>query len=254
MNRREWQRRQQRKESAERYAREAAEECSRDPEARPSDYGIRSLDDALRAGTVPECVLYCRVSDRKQHVQSKVAGCRRLLAERCVKLARSYGETASGKSLAAADRPTLHEAVQEARRLNVPLVVPCTSRIVRNPDYHAFRQPDARPTVSEFERFLKLAEGVRILTLNDPDASCPDDEAFLRKLTADVEGRRVGRPRNKPKGSLADRRDRWQPRVGRMHAKGMSYRKIAIEISRIEGSPVSYGTVAKWDRDGAGER
>lgn len=245
MNRQEFERRRRRRLSAERYAAEADRERALNPEAKPSDYDVRSLDDALQSAIIPAVVLYCRVSGRKQDLDSQLKGSRHFVADRGIRVARSHGETAKGRFLDPQERPALHAALSDARRRGVPLVVPCSSRIVRNSDYDAYRQPDLKPTVAEFEQFAKLADGITVLTLSDPDASCPDDEAFLRKLTADATGRPVGRPRKRAPGFRKDRRDRLRARVRALRRQGLSLRKIADVLTR-EGFRVTHTAVANW--------
>jgi hypothetical protein len=115
-----------------------------------------------------------------------------------VKVRGGYGKVETGKTLDADRRSELHKALDHARRRGIPLVVPCVSRLVRDADYHSHRQPNLKPIFAEFGAFLELAASVRILTMNDPNSSPPEDEAFIRRLTADLKGRNVGRPRKRP--------------------------------------------------------
>ncbi len=160
----------------------------------------------------------------------------------------TFGETTSGKSLDPTDRPELVKALGEARRRGVPLAVPCISRLVRSAAYHPSKNPNGVPTVAEFEKLLELAGGVEIVTLDDPDSTPPQDEAFLRQLTAEASGRKVGRPPNKPAGYAAERREHFLNLAVELHTKGWSLRAIAEKVSRESGYRISHVAIRNWLR------
>jgi hypothetical protein len=212
----------------------------------PSSYGIVTLADLCDRQHVESVVLYCRDSDRKQGLRYQQIGAYRMIREMGIEVLCSYKEFADGRKTNRRDRPELHRAVSTARRAGVPLVIPCTSRMVRGALYHAHHDPEVRPSVNEFKGFLKATEGVTVATLNDPDDDCPQDETFLRNLTATVKMKRVGRPKKKHPGQAKDRRRKWRRKAIRMKEAGMSYREIAQEIYHRDGSHVSYTTIRKW--------
>jgi hypothetical protein len=193
-----------------------------------------------------EAVLYCRESTHEQPLGPQKTGTRRRIEAAGVKVRRVYGEAKGGRSLDPGDRPELMKAVEAARRLGIPLVVACLSRLLRNRRYHPSANPDARPTDADLKALLELADGVELLTLNDPDASPPEDENFLRELVAEVKRRPVGRPRKKEPGHMKDRSKRWKKRAKLMHEEGMSYREIADHIYEVDGIPITHGTIWNW--------
>jgi hypothetical protein len=93
--------------------------------------------------------------------------------------------------------------------------------------------PDAMPNVAKFGKFMKrLVKGVEIITLNDPDATPPEDEAFLRQLIADYKGKKVGRPKNKVPGYCKDRRLRFQKLARKLRKQKWSWTQITDEVNR----------------------
>jgi hypothetical protein len=256
-SRREKEKRKQRREAAM-LACEEAGLCPRDGEdpdedpsrqlpATPSEYGIKSFEERIASDpALEEVYSYGRVSTRKQDLARQLKGCRRRIEAEGVKVRHAYGEVASGKTLDLCDRRKLVKALEAARTRGDPLVMVCVSRAVRHCSYDAHRNPEARPTVAEFEAFRELADGVEILTLNDPDASPPEDENFLRELVASVKRRPVGRPRKKKPGHMKDRSKRWKKRAKLMHEEGMSYREIADYIYEVDGIRITHGTIWNW--------
>jgi hypothetical protein len=93
---------------------------------------------------------------------------------------------------------------------------------------------------------MELAKGVELLTLNDPDADPPQDEAFLRQLVAGVKRRKVGRRKQKVLGEKKRLRRRWQKQVVKMREEGVTYREIADRIFAADGLTVTPATVRNW--------
>jgi DNA invertase Pin-like site-specific DNA recombinase len=240
--RREREQRQQRYEQAKANVRREAAEAKA---ARPSDYGIRSLADLLEAQPVPEVILYSRVSTRNQNVSHHLVGSRRRLRDMGVKVVAAFGGVESGKQTDPVNRPELVKAFTAAREPGI-LLIPVPSRLARHPDYDAHENPGLMPTADTWEQILKLADGVTIVTLSDPDSDPPGDEAFLRQLAADVKHTRVGRPRKKVAGYAKARRRRWIKQVRKWHEEGWSCREIATEITAVDGLYVSHKTVWQW--------
>jgi DNA invertase Pin-like site-specific DNA recombinase len=248
MNRRERERKKQRLVDARESMRRAERETRR-KEALPSRYGIRDLSKLQNESKDRwslRVVIYCRVSDPHQDLAAQRKGIRWHLAKLGVRVLCSYSETTNGKCLLPSDRPKLFKAIAAARKLGVPLVVVCVSRLVRNAEYHIYRNPEARPTKAEFKAFMAIAKGVTICTLNNPDSSPPEDEALLNRLAADAKGKRVGRPLKKRPGWAAKRRKQYLSQAREMRKQDKSYRRIAAEISKQSGHPISHAGVRKW--------
>src|SRR5262249_40859082 len=152
----------------------------------PSKYNIITLAQLLLTRNISGVVLYCRVSSRGQDVRCQLRGARQHILQRGVRVLAAFGGVESGKRITEDERPILMQAIRAARSLHVPLVIVCSSRLVRNSGYDPHRCPDLMPDTNEFETILKLAEGVQVVTLHDPDSDPPGDESFLRQLNADV--------------------------------------------------------------------
>lgn len=226
---------------------EDAHDPKKDRPAKPSSYGIKSLDAYIEECPVSEVYLYSRTSSPNQRVKPHLRAATRWLQKREVKVIYRHSERGrSGKSLDPEERSELFKALNAARKRGVPLVVPCISRLIRHAQYDASANPNARPTVQEIKRLMSLAEGVQLLTLNDPDSYPLDDENFLRNLIAEVELKQVGRPKAKQAGDRKKIREEYEQMAQRMHQSGKSYRFIAVQVSKKAKSRVSHTTVKNW--------
>jgi hypothetical protein len=163
-----------------------------------------------------------------------------------VKVLRVYREKRSGKSIDLKDRPQLVAALNHARRRRVPLVSAASSRFIRSSIYHAHKYPDEKPTVSEFQQFMQMARRVTLATLNDPDATCPDDESFLRQIVSNVTGNKIGRPLKKHPGWTKERKKTYLQLARQLRREGFSFSEIALEISFASGRRLTQSGVARW--------
>jgi DNA invertase Pin-like site-specific DNA recombinase len=162
----------------------------------------------------------------------------------------AFGDVGSGKSLDRQDRPGLFTAIEAATRRGVTLAVPAISRLLRSADYDAKQNPTAMPSRAEWKPLLKLLEGIEVLSLNDPDATPPADESFLRQLAADAKGTSVGRRRKPGRPRLDDdRRAKTLELVLRLAMKGMGSRRIARRVQQATGIALHFTTVCRWRRE-----
>jgi DNA invertase Pin-like site-specific DNA recombinase len=267
MDLRERQRRQRDEEYAQWYLKQAQNEADRDdpadddPErqrpAKPSKFGLRQLEDGLRSGEInAEPIWYCRCSDKGQKLALQVKGMRRYVQRLGVNVTRrAFKEFVTGKTLDPAKRKELMRALEAARKGSGILVVAGTTRLFRSQSYDAHYAKNEKPTVAEFEEFMKLAKGVTIFTLNDPDADPDSDETFIRdKIIAPVKCRKPGRrPKRRP-GDLKRRKLKWKKVVVKMYARlqqrGMGYRLVAEEMFRKHRVEISHQTVKRWVEEG----
>jgi hypothetical protein len=243
-SRHEKERRRQRLEQIRQRVLEA--EAAQSPPATPSKFNILTLSKLLLTKSIPGVVLYCRVSSRGQDVRCQLRGARAHVLQLGVRVLAAFAGIESGKSHTEDGRPILMKAIQAARIRNAPLVVVCASRLVRNSGYDPHRNPDVMPTQDEFETILRLAEGVQICTLNDPDDDPPGDESFLRQLNAEVKRKPVGRPRKRGAGDRKARKAQWLEQARLWRAEGWSIRDIAQQISTEDGSRIGTMTVWGW--------
>jgi hypothetical protein len=245
MTRRERERRRQRIAAAAARAETcdgADADASGEP-ARPSDYGILQLQKERNATEVD---LYARVSTKNQDLSAQVGAARAHLRRLGIRVRRVFRERAKGRLLGAADRPQLHKALDAARRDGIPLLAVAFSRFLRSADYHAYRRPDAQPTAAEVEAFLRMAEGVRLATINDPDAEPVADETFMRQMLGETKRKPVGRPPKKATGDTARRRHECQTLALAMSTNGMSATAIADEFYREHGISIDPRTIRYW--------
>jgi hypothetical protein len=265
MDLRERQRREASEKAAQQYFRSQADldDTADDPErqrpARPSEYGIRQLIDALaalkREGIV-EVYLYCRCSDKHQNLARQVKGARRMIERLGIKVRHVYHEFVNGKLLDSAKRPKLRKAFAAARKLEIPLVVAGFTRIVRADEFEPSHKmgEDARPTVAKVEKLMEWMEGVMLLSLNDPDADPVSDEEFIKQLHALVKRRKRGRRRKRKAGDLKRRKREWKKCVLKMYARlkkrGMGYRLVAEEMFHKHEVEISHQTVKRWVEEG----
>jgi hypothetical protein len=257
MNRREKERREERRARLRKWASEPEQsttdssetddnDCANDKLAIPSQSGIRCIA-AMTAETLEKGVIVCgRESGRTQNLDSLLKAASFDLGKRGVNVIRGYGDVAKGWKLDPISRPELHLAIAHARRIGCPLLFPTFNRLIRPRLYNRSNHVNLRPRVSELDPFMKLADGIQILTLNNPDSSPAEDDNFLRQLRADCRGTNVGRPKKMPKGYLAARRARYWDLVMEWAASGISLRKIAKMISEEEDWEISQNAIWKW--------
>src|SRR5262249_31533791 len=99
------------------------------------------------------------------------------------------------------------------------------------------------------EALMKLADGVKLGTLNHPDSSPTEDETFIRDvLVTRVTG---GRKRKRQPGELAAIKERWfDPANGLRRVMECTLEDIRYLIYRKDGSRVSKSAVRKWCVEG----
>jgi DNA invertase Pin-like site-specific DNA recombinase len=126
------------------------------------------------------------------------------------------------------------------------LLVTDFTRLLRSKDFHAWRNPEARPDADELAALVKLGEeyGVTLMTVNDPDASPEEGRAFLQKVNGEVSKR--GRPRKRPPGYRKAIREGQKGKAVRLFAIGVTVRDIAERVSRRTGIKVTDRTVRNW--------
>jgi DNA invertase Pin-like site-specific DNA recombinase len=219
-----------------------------DQPAWPSDYGINSLEEHCQEAAVATAYYYDRVSTGKQDLKIRLRAARRRLGKQGIRIVHAYGECTNGSSLDPADRPAFAKALNAARERGIPLVSPCLSRWVRSTSYHPYRAPQERPNRAQLATLLELADGVTLLTINDPDAEPPDDEAYLRQLAAEGKRCKPGRKAKRAPGDTKARREQWKKPAQRLHAEGLGYKAIADELFAAHGVTVEPMTVRNWLR------
>src|SRR5262249_40915235 len=103
--------------------------------------------------------------------------------------------------------------------------------------FHPIYSPELGPTDGQMAELMRLAKGVRILTLNHPDSTPAQDEEFLKKLA---------REPGYPLTSRERRRLRCLPLVLKLHWREFSPREIACIVSDRMDASLSHTAVRDW--------
>jgi len=131
-------------------------------------------------------------------------------------------------------------AAHIARKHGATLLAEATDRFVRSPAFHSKTNPTARARRTDIESLMLWTDGVKLMTLIDPDAALAEVRSCQTKRGMQQKGRMGGRP-DKPKpGDKKRFREVWRSKVLRLHRKGWSQRAIA------KCTPVPRTTIRNW--------
>jgi hypothetical protein len=132
-------------------------------------------------------------------------------------------------------RPSLTEAIRLARACNGIVVAEFRNRLLRGHDKGV-------PTVGEFKRFKRLADGVCVATIEDPDLSESKVRAMQTKRGHRSRDAKPGRPRTsyRPRATEADLAEvQW------LRECKCSYGEIALELGRPRATIQSWANRLK---------
>jgi hypothetical protein len=138
------------------------------------------------------------------------------------------------------NRQKLLESVDYAKKYNVPLLAESACRFFRSMSFHPYKNPDAQPTVEEFEEFKRLTKGVRLVTILHPDLPWKIVRHFETMRGRQAKGKKGGRPPKRKPGYKKTIREEKKPQVQELSRTGHSQR----EIEKLTG--VSRTTVRRW--------
>lgn len=142
-----------------------------------------------------------------------------------------------------ARRDGLMAALEAARKAGAVLVAATRCRFIRRSSFDGTHETEP-PSLGDLRLLHKLADGVTLATLADPDASPAENRSEHTRRGKAAKGNPGGRPVEGRRSF----RSKWQPVALELHKRGWSLRPIAQEISRRAGRSVSHTTVAKWLR------
>ena len=192
----------------------------------------------------PRVVVYIRISSRyrwKHKAAFLLEGFKRLLAAKGIEVVAQYVEQCSGQTKNLEKRTALQEAAKKAVDENVPLIAPTASRYLRSDSFNTITNPNAKPSVDEWERFvLSFVEKVRTTTWLHPNAGNDEEDAFLSTLSKSASGKHGGRPPKKTLRWYEDKRNEHLDEIFRLRYEGISLG----QISKITG--VKKPTIQKW--------
>ena len=233
----------QRKAEADAMASENAEE--RKAKANKPAKASRWFHHAeeLIAQGVKQFIVYARVSFGKKFchkVKHQQDSLHEILEQLGANSAGTFGEINSGQLKHIYDRVQFFKAVEKARRLGLPVLVLCSSRLLRSNAYNTIWNKDEKPTKQDFKAFLGLFPGVQFATVLHPDTDNVAEESYLRKLAQQTTGRTGGRPNKKSKLYQTTRREKLLPKVHELRQQGYGLGKIAKTLN------LKKPTVQKW--------
>jgi len=205
--------------------------------ARASNY-LHWLKNYNREHPDMKVVLYLRVSARSQDHNGNLWNQERVLRRKLKKLGipivGCYSEVGSGWNT---DHilGDLRQAVREAKNHeNAVILATSADRFLRNKDFHTQTNPNALPTIAEFEKLRKLTRSVPLVTLLHPDRSWKKVRGYYSKWGQRTKGNIVGRPILKNSGWTIKRREKKLPRVRKMLKRGKNVTEIAgkLQVAR----------------------
>jgi len=154
-------------------------------------------------------VLYMRESSDKQESHNNLRNRRKLakrtLKQRGIEVICSYSEVVSGNQLH--NRPGLWKAIRHARLLKwgnpdavVIVITDARNRFLRGPNYDKRAKTDP-PNAEQLRILKKLAKGVILATILDPDATFEEVRRYETNVPTALgakSGKKVGRPKKLP--------------------------------------------------------
>lgn len=153
------------------------------------------------------------------------------------------------------DLSWLPHVVRKAREAGATIILAeATSRFVRHPNYKAndprYNQLQAREV--DLLRLFDAADGMRLMTLLDPNASPAQEGSFFKKRGQTVKGNKGGRPRNpepSTAGAVKQFKLDWLPVVlelKKSNPEKWTNRELALEIEKRSGRPTGKSTIGGW--------
>jgi DNA invertase Pin-like site-specific DNA recombinase len=191
-------------------------------------------------------ILYLRVSARSQDHNGNLQNQKRVLRRRLKKLGipviDCFSEVISGW-MTDHHLGALRQAVRKARQLeNTVILAVSADRCLRSRDFHTKNNPDALPTITEYERLKKLTRGVPLVTGLHPDMPWKEVRSYFTKWGQKTKGNKGGRPKYElqPPGNKKKIRKAKLPRVLELYRQGMNPSEIARTVD------ASRSTVSDW--------
>jgi len=215
-------------------------------EAKPAkaSYYLHWLKNYYHEHPDMEAALYLRVSARSQNHNKNLRNQERVLRRRLKKLgipvADCFSEVISGW-VTDHYRGILRQAVRRALQFeNTVILAASADRFLRSRDFDTKDNPDALPTIAEFEKLRKITRGVPLVTLLQPNRSQKKVRGYYSKWGQRTKGKKGGRPILKNSGWTIRRREKKLPRVRRLLKKG----KNPTEIARKMG--IARSSISDW--------
>lgn len=177
-------------------------------------------------------ILYCRVSagDQEDNLDGQELRLRRYLESFEVKIIGIFREVISGY---VRNCGRLKTAAKEAKKTGAVILAESTDRFVRNIDYNSKTNPNAQPTVEEFEYIKYITKDVILATALHPDLPWKK----VRKYQT-IRGQKTKGGRH-PKGWRKRRKKKFYKTVIRMRKEGQSLGHISKKL-KLTKSLVQY--------------
>ena len=210
---------------------------------RPSDY-IDPLSYLVSDPYSTRVILYCRASTQKQRQRGSIKDQKkvlRLIAEKCgLEVVGDFSEVKSGKTAYRDSSSQLHRAIEKCAETDAFLLAESTCRLIRAQDFHHSNNINAVPSKAEFEELATKANGVKLATLFDPDASFEEIRSNQTKRSHRCGKNKGGRPKKTRSGDKTRRRVEKRPDAICLSELGASVREIGNYLN------VPSATVQDW--------
>ena len=202
-----------------------------------SDYisDIRSLKPGQRV------VTYCRVSSCAQENSNNHSDQEENLKPELEQLGftviESFQEVGSGWR---EGREALMDAARHALDNDAIVVAESVTRFIRNRHYNSKTNWKVTPNKAEYRRLQLDTQGVKLVTLLDPDASAEEIRSNETKRGKKLKGNPGGRPKKCFPGYKKREREQSLPKVLALYKKEMTIAAIARSMK------LNYNTVYSW--------
>ena len=213
------------------------------PVAKPSDY-LYHLDDLL--GDEPlKVILLGRVSYRTQkhkgNLDNSLTWMRNYLSDYNVVIVKEDKMVQSGMD---DDRLKLEVVAEMAREVGAVILTESPDRYIRSIDFNTKTNPDALPTVGEYEKLIALVGDVKLATILHPDTPWKEIRSHQTKRGQEAKGKSGGHP---VKAKYTTYTQEEKNRVRALRRKGLSYGKIKeIMDDNSDGKVFPKSTIIAW--------
>lgn len=205
---------------------------------------VKPFAKLLTDSTRLRVVVFLRVSSREQK-RSKSLTCQRrailnFLNGKNAIVIDVFSAIASGWD---EDRHDFIRAVECARKHGAVLLAESADRLLRGEFFKTTQNPPILPREDEWESLARLAEGVTLATLRNPDEHWKVTRGYQTRRGLDQRRAKCGRPRKWCTGELKNRRNEISFAVAFDHrVRKMTYREIAVKHN------ISPTTAHEWDK------
>ena len=186
-------------------------------------------------------VTYCRASTCTQehfkNLSDQEENLKHELEQRGFTVIRSFQEVGSGWR---EGREALMVAAKHALENDAIVVAESVTRFIRNRDYNSKTNWKVTPNKAEYRRLQLDTQGVKLATLEAPDATPQEIRSYETKRGKKLKGNPGGRPKKCCPGYKKREREQYLPKVLVLYKEETNIAAIARSMR------LNYNTVYSW--------